>query len=524
MGLVLCYVLGTALGLCSREHYLLFLLGASLCWTAAVAGTLTSSAAGRRAGRHGSLTTIVGVLIVVAVVLAGAVSGSRVTRDGTLLHAVHGEAAVVGVVGADAHVKSVKSGRRLMADVVLDLESLETAEGTLLGNGEELRVRLFGHQRMRVPLYGERWRFGGRIECAPGGRGAVLVADSREAAWRSGGHGRWFPEMCHRARRAAADLLSLGIEEEHTVVGLLRALLLGYRRDLTEEVHDAFAVTGTLHIFAISGLHVGLVAGLIIFVLGAFRVSRVYWIAFLGPLLWAYTVSTGAKPSAVRACIMACVYWLAPLLRRKPDSFTALATAALLILVVAPNQLFEVGFILSFTVVSGLLVIYPLLKKNVADAFRTDPLRVEPERLPIRVARSFGRYVGSLLALSLAAWLASAPLMAYYFGRLAPIALLGNVLVIPLAFLIVLAGALSLVLGACVNFFAVTFNHANVVLASALVHGIRAMSRVPGGSVRVASPPVWAVVAWYALLGVLCALAYRRSRRNIGLGNERAAW
>jgi len=245
------------------------------------------------------------------------------------------------------------------------------------------------------------------------------------------------------------------------------------------------------------------VAGFIIFVLKLFRVSRVYWVLFLAPLLIGYAVATGARASAVRACIMAIVYFLGPFLRRKPDPFSAIAFAALLILAVAPAQLYDVGFIFSFVVVTGLILLYPVIERPLRRLWQPDPLRVQPERKLVVALRWCGKKVAQLLALACAAWLVSAPLTAYFFGRFSPIALLSNLLVMPLTFLIVLTGSLSLVLGSLLMVFAGIFNHANVVLVSVLLKVTGILSAVPGGSVELGTPPLWAVLAWYVLLAAV---------------------
>jgi competence protein ComEC len=340
---------------------------------------------------------------------------------------------------------------------------------------------------------------------------------------------------CLAGRRAAARILALGIEDSPRTVGLLRALLLGYRSDLTPGDRDLFAVTGTLHIFAISGLHVGIVCLLLMRLLSALGVPRTLWAAWIAPALAVYTFATGAKPSAVRACIMAVLFVSAPLLGRRPDSLSAVAAAALLILGVYPKQLQQAGFVLSFVVVTGLILLVPVavrcLELAVAEAGvrfgrgtrSVMPLFWEPDpardrSAPNRLAWLQGavRYLASLVALSCSAWLVSAPLTAYYFGRFTPIAIVGNVLVVPLAFLIVLGGCLSLLLGSVLGVCAAIFNHANLALATVLVQALRLMSRVPGGAIDVPRPSPWAVGLWYALLAVFGAALAKMVDKRAG--------
>ena len=405
-------------------------------------------------------------------------------------------------------------------EVQRGVEKWEPVSGTV-------KVLWYAPDYIESPEYGERWEMNGDLR-SPRHKGelrrgaaAIFMVDNRDAQLLSGGHGLRIMCRIFRGRGRAAASLTRGIEEFTAETGILQALILGYRSRLTEESSDLFALTGTLHIFAISGLHVGILCSLIMVILKSLRVTRVYWIIFLGPLLVAYTVGTGAKPSAIRACIMACAYFLAPLSKRKPDVISALAFAALAVLVFSPNQLFEVGFIFSFVVVMGLIVFYPIFNDPMRRWLAKDALRIQPEKWWILMRRRALQYVGSLLALSCSAWLASAPLTAYFFGRFTPIALPGNILVIPLAFLIVVAGCLSIILGACAGWVGVVFNHASLALVSILVWGIEMMSKVPFASVNVEKPPMWLVLAWYA---VLIAFAVRAVRRGFGprrVSNER---
>jgi len=364
------------------------------------------------------------------------------------------------------------------------------------------------------PRYGDRWQMWGKVRsCADARlRRCCLSASWRTSRRLSGKHGWRVVDMCYAARRAAAKRLAVGIADHPAAVDLLHALLLGYRSQLKGRTREVFELTGTLHIFAISGLHVGIVAGFIIFALRALRISRIWWFLFLAPLLVGYTVATGAKSSAVRACVMAVVYFLAPLLGRKADGISALAAAAIAILIAAPSQLFDVGFIFSFVVVAGLLLLYPHLEGMARKLWERDPLRLQRERWFVAALRECGRYLVSLWAVSCAAWLASAPLMAYFFGRFAPIALLSNLVVVPLAFLIVLAGCLSLLAGSCVEWFSEIFNHANLALIAGLVRTMELMAQIPLGHIRVPEPPAWILALWYGALGLLSARSGLASR------------
>jgi len=319
---------------------------------------------------------------------------------------------------------------------------------------------------------------------------------------------------CRRARGRAAASLSIGIGDRRRELAILRAMVLGYRSDLDRETREVFALCGALHIFAISGLHVGIVSLLIIFVLSACGVSRVRWALYLVPLLGLYVCATGARASAVRAWVMATVYFSAPLLRRRSDAFTALAIAALIILLWDPRQLFDVGFVYSFTVVLALLICHPEIEYRLRCLWRKDPLRLQPESWRVGALRGLAGCLANWTALSVVAWLASTPLTAYYFERLIPAALPGNVLVIPAAFLIAVSGFSSLALGPCLDLPAEIFNHAAAAVIFALVGVMDWLGSIPLLCIRVPRPPVWAVWVWYAMFGLVFLNMMDRRKRE----------
>lgn len=364
--------------------------------------------------------------------------------------------------------------------------------------------------------YGDRWLLSGparRLPAAPATAPRVRVDVEGGAAIRvATGEGSWLRAHCLKGRRACARLLALGMEDFPDTVGLTRALMLGYRQELSDRAEDAFRRTGTLHIIAISGAHVGMVALFFLVLLKATGCPQTRWILVLGPLLLLYALGTGLSASAVRACIMACTFWAAYLFRRQPDGPSALALAALLILVAAPGQLWEAGFLLSFGVVGGLLVFYPVLVRPLHARVDRDPTPAGVPPWWLRAGRSVLRSFSSLLAVTVAAWLVSTPLIASFFHLFSPVALVANLAVVPLAFAMLLAACLSVLAGAVHPLGAEIFNHANHVLVSLLLRLVEFFHAWPHGHWFVEAPPRWAVALWLACVTALL-LGHSRLRR-----------
>src|ERR1051325_4771777 len=132
--------------------------------------------------------------------------------------------------------------------------------------------------------------------------------------------------------------LSLGIERDPETVGLMWAIVLGYSPGLTNELSDPFMKTGTLHVFAVSGFHIALVGSILVGALRFCRFSRTVSGLVSIPLLFVYTLITGAPASAVRSFTMAAVVIFGYSLLRPTDIFNSLAAAAIIVLAINPQQ------------------------------------------------------------------------------------------------------------------------------------------------------------------------------------------
>lgn len=219
---------------------------------------------------------------------------------------------------------------------------------------------------------------------------------------------------------AAADVLP---QQEAAV---LRGIALGERSSLPEKVEELFTASGTVHLLAVSGVHVGLVAGM---ALGLTRLLRLpLWLqgTLTAALVGVYTLWTGLTPSAVRAAVMFLLGLLGLATGRPKNSLVALAAAALVLLVANPLALFDTGFQLSFAAVGGILLLTPTLLSGKG-------------RLPARLIAP--------VTVSLAAQLAVWPLTAYYFSGVSLVGFLASLVTVPLAGLALALGLAGLALG-----------------------------------------------------------------------------
>ncbi len=311
----------------------------------------------------------------------------------------------------------------------------------------------------------------------------------------------------YRCKRFVQEVRSelyafFGKERDPKVRGLLLAWFLGDRSGLTESLTAAFRSSGLAHLLAISGLHVGLVGLLAYGVLKALlkRSSRVLLrftvqkVAVFGclPLVAAYVVVVGSPMTAVRAAVMFALFAGSLLVDRARCVWNSLATAGLLILLWDPAALFSPSFVLSFAAVAGLLASASAEKPTAAGRPSGDAGTAEQLRRGIR-ARAL-----RLFSATLAATIATAPLTAFYFNRVTPLAVLANLLVVPVV------GWLVIPCGLVTSLTALVWSPAAIPLLRMTSAGTKwvastaeIFAKMPFASLRVGRPSLLELAALY---------------------------
>lgn len=291
-----------------------------------------------------------------------------------------------------------------------------------------------------------------------------------------------FRRFCAREQERLAALLAHGLDRHPGLVSLYQAMLLGEKAVLSREQEVAFMRSGVFHIFSISGLHVGVIAGAILAVLGVLRVPRRAGSVVGLAVLWLYVQVTGGSTPAERAFLMIAFLVSSRVFLLPGNPLAALAGAAFVTLLDEPRQLFTTGFQMSYSVVTALVV----LGGPLADAWRAawKPWRYQPEAGWNR-AQHFTRWLGGhalvVAAITWTACVASTPSSIANFGIFSPGALLGNLLVVPLASLAIVAGFVALLFGLA-GLLPVTLlvNHAAAVLILVMDRLVQRGTELPG--------------------------------------------
>jgi competence protein ComEC len=309
--------------------------------------------------------------------------------------------------------------------------------------------------------------------------------------------------------------LARDLPEPDEPLRLMWAMSLGWKTALTGEVNEPFMKSGTMHIFAISGLHIALIAGILVSLLRVLRVPRVGCGLVVIPLIWFYTAATGWQSSAIRSTLMMTIIIGGWSLRRPTDLINSLAAAAFVILLWDPPQLFQASFQLSFFVVLSIALFLPPLEKLRDRLLAADPM-LAPEVMTKwqRTWRSVLRVLTTSLVTSLAAWLGSLPLTAYYFHLFSPVTLLANLVIVPMASFALMSNLGSLICGDWMSAVGELFNHSGWFWMLGMMKLSRWATEMPGAYFYVASPSAITFVGYYGLLiGTMSGWLWRPERR-----------
>jgi competence protein ComEC len=300
--------------------------------------------------------------------------------------------------------------------------------------------------------------------------------------------------LCDEAADRFNVLLGIGIADKRpTLAGLLRAMMLGETRALTPEQHTIFMQSGTMHLFAISGLNIAVISAAVQALLGLCRLPPWSRFAIGTPLLWLFVDITGAAPSAVRAFAMATFFHGAFVLRRPANPIAALVGSALLVLLWQPLQLFSASFLMSYGIVLALLLLGLPLGEAWLQAWT--PGRFLPMMAWTwwqRVVDVAWRWIAPTIAIGVATATVSMLTGVEYFRLLTPGSLLANLVLIPAAMIVTLGGFAALVCG-LIGFTAgvVMCNHASALVLLVIEALVRQSVRMPWAFVPAEFKAAW---------------------------------
>lgn len=319
----------------------------------------------------------------------------------------------------------------------------------------------------------------------------------------------------------------LGLDEQQYAV--VAAMTLGEKGALSQALKDDYSMSGGSHVLALSGLHLSVIYALLTFCFMSGRRRRL-WVSqtLIVVAIWMYVLLVGLMPSVVRSATILTLYSLCLVLGRQGVTLSNLACAAIVMLVVNPQTLWDVGFQMSFMAVAAIVVGYPLidgccrgtatrltansindfassLGGNTSSVYgKAKGLIDKAESLIKKTGQRLLRWTWGMVVMAVSAQLGTAPLVAYYFGRFSCYFLLTNFIVIPAA-TVILYGAVAMVAATPVMTLQLLIAEALATVAGWLNGAVGWIAQLPGASIEnihMTLPQVWLL---YVLIA--CALA-----------------
>ena len=307
----------------------------------------------------------------------------------------------------------------------------------------------------------------------------------------------WYGDIIFGMRNYMEQTLDELFSREHSV--LSSGLVLGGSGRLYPDVKEVFARAGVLHVFAVSGLHVGFVCAFVGILLLWVPISQKWKFAFIMLILCLYAAITGFRPSVCRAVLMAFLFGLSLVLQRNVDPVHIATMSAIAFLIINPFVLFDLSAQLSFAAVYGIVLIYPVIRNKVI----------------VQVRSRILKYLLIPLGISFSAQVCVWPLLVYYFHRLPTLAIFANLFIVPIASVTIFLLFFLLIM----NTFFTLGAQVLALIASGLMHVLVFIStvfaRIPFATVTIFISPVFLVLVYglyarktrpYALAMILLAL------------------
>ncbi len=239
----------------------------------------------------------------------------------------------------------------------------------------------------------------------------------------------WFTNALINIRTNVLEILKKNIKSQNEL-SIAEALLIGYRNELDRDLVRAYSNTGVVHIIAISGLHLGMIYGLLIFLFKPFsryKISKILKPITIIFILWMFSFIAGMAPSILRSAIMFTCIVIADSLGKRSNIYNGLAISALIILIINPFSLWDVGFQLSYSAVLSIVVFSPYVKKWFY--FKN------------KLLKGFWE----LNAITLSAQILTLPIVLYHFHQFPNLFLFANIFAVPFSGLILYAELLLLI-------------------------------------------------------------------------------
>ena len=333
--------------------------------------------------------------------------------------------------------------------------------------------------------------------------GIFVVLDSASAHDTSIIHHGWGNPILAVAltcRKAIQDIPTRSLENDRPIKALIEGVTFGDRSDFDPDLLDLLQDTGTLHLFVIDGLKVTLLAGISWMAVRFFCLPRRWIAGAVIPLLVLYCAATGLSAAGLRATLMALFVLIGVSLERPVLQLNAMSGAGFILLLCNPEELFQLGFQLSFTIVAFIVIGARPLTSWLFHPFGPDPWI--PNQLISPARRLWHRLIhrsAELLAVCTICWGSSLPFSIWYFHRVSFSNVVANFLAVPVGTWILFTALLSILISPMAGWASIYLNNTNWLLAHAFLVIVKASATFPGQAMNVGCLP-WSNAAKIVVL------------------------
>jgi len=321
-----------------------------------------------------------------------------------------------------------------------------------------------------------------------------------------------FTKLKNKVRQSATQALLSTLSPEEPSRGLLEALLLGYRGNIDSGTYRAFRKTGLLHFISLSGMHLGILIGIIWWLCKTAGLMKPARAVICIVAISIFLLIVPPRAPTLRAAIIGFVFCVSFLFRRRSNSINTLSLAAIILLLIRPTHLFEAGWQLSFTAVLGILLFTERVKNFIYEKtdywFRID--KTEELRFTTRWAKRFGAGAITLFSVGFAAWLGGAGILLYHFYTITPLASVLTVVAFPFIALILTFGYLKLILAFLLPSVALGLGVIVSGLARSLIWIVERIADLDISQILIGQVPLALIILYYCIIVFAGFVYFRR--------------
>ncbi len=318
-----------------------------------------------------------------------------------------------------------------------------------------------------------------RYLASVGVSGTINIMNSRDMAVRGAEPGGILYKLGFKIKNKVLKIVGSSLDKNQA--GLLAGMIIGYKDGLGENASEAFRQAGLTHIMVASGMNVAFIILPLMYLCRIFRLGNKAAGLIVIPVLLLFVFVAGFSASVVRAVLMGIIIMAGKILMREPDIYTSISSAALILLLINPFTLYDIGFQLSFSATLALVLFYPAIKRAVTCRFL-------PEIL------------ADTLAATLAAQMGTVPVTLYYFNNLSIISVFTNLMVVPLVQVITVMGFIMVFAGLLNIHLAVLIGYMNNTFLSFILFVAETSARLPFASLLLPTPPGWLLFIYYSVV------------------------